>query len=51
MDTLQTFLDTIPEPMQQQLFEELKSKYEPKTKQSAMPTDEELDLILSKIRK
>ncbi len=50
MDTLQTFLDTIPEAMKQKIFEELKSKYEP-TKVDAMPTEKELDLILSKIRK
>jgi hypothetical protein len=51
MDTLQTFLDTIPEEMQQQMFEELKSKYEQKTKPGAMPTIDEIDAILLKIRK
>ncbi len=50
-NTLQTFLNTIPEEMQQQMFEELKDKYEPKTKQSAKPTDAEIDEIIQKIRK
>ncbi len=49
MDTVKNFLDTVPEEMKKEMFDVLKSWYEPKT--GTKPTVEELDLILEKIRK
>ena len=49
MATIKELLDSVPEPMQKAMFEELKGKYESKPAAKEKPTKEEIDNIMKRI--